>query len=99
MRLIKGFFEMMMDLWSGDWMDKGMFFIMLITVALLLGLCALPFFMYYDHLEMKAMHCRPTDQTKTYTTTGTMLVGKVIIPTTREQTDRLYICDDVNRWR
>lgn len=97
--MIKSFFESMMDMLYGDWMDKCMFFIALIMIGLAVFLCALPFIIYYDSVEMKIQHCKPTDQTRTYTVTSLVPVGKVMVPTIHQVTDRLYTCDDYNRWR
>lgn len=99
MGLIKSFFKAMADMWSGGLIDKGMVIITFILIGSLLFLCSLPFLIYYDSMEMKIQHCHPTEQTKTYIITGTILVGKIMVPTVQQVTERLYICDDYNRWR
>lgn len=71
-----------------------------IMVFMLIGMCImLPFQLAADKKEMQEQHCVRTNETKTYIQSGTMLVGKVIIPTQHLVTENKYICNDHERWR
>lgn len=85
---------------------KGGFFlgvimwILFLMLFMLIGmLFMLPFQLAADKKEMEEQHCTRTEETKTYLQSGTMLVGKVIIPTQHTVTENKYVCDDHERWR
>lgn len=74
--------------------------ILLLMLFMLIAMCImLPFHIAADKKEMADHHCVRTNETKTYLRSSTILVGKVIIPTTQSVTENKYVCDDHDRWR
>lgn len=74
--------------------------IILLMIFMLIGMAiSLPYYMAADKKEMEEQHCVRTNETKTYVRTGTILVGKVIVPTSTTVTENKYVCNDHERWR
>lgn len=74
--------------------------ILLLMLFMLIAMCImLPFQIAADKKEMEEHHCVRTNESNTYLRSSTILVGKVIVPTTQSVTEYKYTCDDKDRWR
>lgn len=62
-------------------------------------LIMLPFSLAEDKKLMAEQHCVRTDETRTRIIHGTMLVGKITVPTQQILNEYKYDCDDGMRWR
>lgn len=89
---------MLKSMWEDGAFGKCM---LIFIIAMVVLLISLPVVIYYDRLEMTAQHCTPTNQTREYQYIQTIYGANAqiiaMIPMTG--TERLYTCDDVNRWR
>lgn len=74
--------------------------ILFLMLFMLIGMfIMLPFQIAADKKEMADHHCVRTNESNTYLQSSTILVGKVIVPTTQSVTEYKYTCDDKDRWR
>lgn len=82
----------------GDYMgEKIIVFILSLLMIVLIAMIPLVIYLEIKQEQyMKEQHCKLVvpEVSETHYIHGTMLVGKVIVPTVQAVTTRLYTCDD-----
>lgn len=84
---------------GGVFLGVVMWILLFMMTMLIVMAIMLPFHIAADKKEMAEHHCVRTNESNTYLRSSTILVGKVIVPTTQSVTEYKYTCDDHERWR